>query len=470
MVYCWNCGEKNRDDARYCFNCGRPLKDNAGGNGGEEKENPCPEVVLRGDDTENLDMLTPENFLRDMKTLEEYNRRILKAAEKFRRRKIRKKDFSRMLENLKDAISSELDALNDELVCISPAVMEVTVSCRGDDPVILEVKTGADKEKLQGYMGMVVNKMAQDAGRGNYEKLQGYMGMLEEIKREGKEMPETPAPGEDHEEEFKPPLDASWTELCPVCRKSSLEPYTGKKLMGLLTERGYRCSECGAVFEEKGERYSLKGVGDEDNDTWRTYARQALTGEEWTRIAHGGMSDALQREHDIKMWLADAAAGRVNLREPESPVILRKNERAVLVLEGVSFWEPRAVRRTTGAYGGPTVRVSKNVSLRLGGVQARSESQEELKEIDRGVLVLTNRRMIFAGSKRTINIDLRKILSIDAYRDGIASRRENKQKTEYFLNTDRSGISITVDGRTYDVPVTGPVLKTVIEGMIRSLG
>lgn len=456
MVYCWNCGEKNRDDAKYCFSCGKPLKERDDAEGTEDEENTkqdpsheLDELILTGDDTENLDMLTPENLQRDMKTLEEYNRRILKTAGKFKRGRIREEDFSRMLEDLTGAISSELKALNDELVCISPAVMKVTVSCHGDDPIILDIKTSADEEKLQ-----------------------GYIRMLEAEKGDSKAMAETPEHGENDEKgkEFKPPADASWIELCPVCRRAGLEPYTEKKLMGLLTENGYRCTECGAVFAGKDDRYSLQRVGDENNATWRTYAHQALTGEEWTRIAHGGMSDALQREHDIKRWLDDAAAGRVNFREPESPVILKKNERAVLVLEGVSFWEPRAVRRTIGTYGGPTVRVSKNVSLRLGGLQARSESQEELKEIDRGVLVLTNRRMIFAGSKRTINIDLRKILSIDAYRDGIASRRENKQKTEYFLNTDTSGISITIDGRTYDVPVTGPLLKTVIEGMIRSLG
>ena len=72
------------------------------------------------------------------------------------------------------------------------------------------------------------------------------------------------------------------------------------------------------------------------------------------------------------------------------------------------------------------------MSFRMGSVAARSESRDELRDIDRGTLVLTNKRLIFIGSKRTTNIDLRKIISITAYKDGIASQRENKQKTDVY--------------------------------------
>jgi len=47
----------------------------------------------------------------------------------------------------------------------------------------------------------------------------------------------------------------------------------------------------------------------------------------------------------------------------------------------INLQEPRAVRTDPAAYCGPTVRVTKGVSLRLGGASARSESHEEIRVI-----------------------------------------------------------------------------------------
>ena len=151
------------------------------------------------------------------------------------------------------------------------------------------------------------------------------------------------------------------------------------------------------------------------------------------------------------------------------PIILKKNEEANLVLEGISLREPRAVRQTYGGYGGPSFRVAKGVSFRLGSVAARSESHEELRDIDKGTLVLTNKRLIFIGSKRTNNIELKKIIAIEAYKDGIGSQRENKQKTEYFIGTNNSTLTFKINGRSHTVPFIGPILKAAIEGKIKQI-
>lgn len=443
MVYCWNCGEKNHDYAKYCIKCGKPLihEDDIEKILKKEKETPTKDshtkfkdIKLTGDNIENLEKLTTENLQKDMNTLKECNSKILQIAKKLNGTKIKEEDFNTMMEKLITDIRSELKALNKKLICISPAVMIVTISSHGYNPRNVTVKTDIDKEKMEDYMNMFRTKKM-------------------------KSLPSTPQNIE----------GASWTEHCPVCKRGPLNPYTEKKLMGLVTRNGYRCSECGAVFIRKGDKYSLEKVSNTENDTWKIYARQALSEREWTRIAHGGMSDALQKKHDLKKWLADAASGKINFKEPESPIILKKDEKAVLVLDEVTFWEPRAVRQTRGLYGGPTIRVAKGVSFRLGGVQAQSESHEKLKQIDKGILTLTTRRIIFTGEKRTINIDLRKILSIEAHNNGIASQRENKQKTEYFLNTNNTQINITVRGNHYTIPVTGEVLKSIIEGMIKQL-
>ncbi len=210
-------------------------------------------------------------------------------------------------------------------------------------------------------------------------------------------------------------------------------------------------------------------VNNQSSQIWQEYGKQALKEREWINIANGGISDAKQQDLDINSWLMDASNGKVTFADVNSPVILKKNERALLFLSDVALWEPRAVRQTRGAYGGPTFRVAKGVSFRVGSFQSHSESHEELRTIDQGMLTLTNKRLVFTGTKRTTNIDLRKIVSIEPYKDGIASQRENKQKTEYFIGINRTSLNITVNERRHTIPVSGVVLKCVIEGLIKQL-
>lgn len=292
---------------------------------------------------------------------------------------------------------------------------------------------------------------------------------------------------------------------CPACNFGRLSE--GKKKGFLGTKYQYTCNHCGAVFEEKGSKYKLISIRDLDNPVWQRYHNKRLSFEEWARIANGGVSDAEQRrldaeeklrkqledkeqrklveekrkmeirkaeaqkERDINQFLNKLGNGLVNITSSSaSPIILKKNEVASLVLFNISFLEPRMVRQTRGGYGGPSIRLAKGISFRFGGVSARSESHEELKKIDQGTLILTTKRLVFIGSKRTVNIDLRKILAIEPYKDGIGSQRENKQKTEYFIGTDKTTLTFTNEGRSISIPVNGVVLKAAIMGNINKLG
>jgi len=148
-----------------------------------------------------------------------------------------------------------------------------------------------------------------------------------------------------------------------------------------------------------------------------------------------------QKQNDINQFLTAVQNGTIHITSKNPfPVILKKNENVSIVMYKINLQEPRAVRQTHAAYGGPTLRVAKRVSFRLGGASARSESHEEIRVIDQGSLILTNKRLIFIGSKRTNNIDIRKIMAIEAYKDGIELQRENKQKTKYFTGTDKTSV------------------------------
>ena len=272
---------------------------------------------------------------------------------------------------------------------------------------------------------------------------------------------------------------------CIICKAGEMIPTLHKGSFGFGIKNTIECNNCGAVFEKKGLKYKLSQVTDTNQPLWIKYGHQTLTEGEWTRIGDGGISDAEQKkinqekieqekhqrmireENDINQFLTALHNGKITITSRDtSPVILKKNESLSIVMHNIILQEPRAVRQTHAAYGGPTIRVAKGVSFRLGGASARSESHEEIRAIDQGSLILTNKRLIFIGSKRTSNIDLRKIMAIEAYTDGIESQRENKQKTEYFKGTNQTSVNYTINGRQCSTPVTGVVLRAAIQGAI----
>ena len=102
--------------------------------------------------------------------------------------------------------------------------------------------------------------------------------------------------------------------------------------------------------------------------------------------------------------------------------------------------------------------------LRVGGFQA--QSHEELKQIDFGILVLTSKRLCFAGRLRSVEVPLARLISLDPYSDAVAIRRSGKEKTEFFFGLDHHGYHFTVQGRSYQEPMSGLILKYAIEGLL----
>ena len=259
------------------------------------------------------------------------------------------------------------------------------------------------------------------------------------------------------------PDGASWFDRCPVCRLGKLSRKK-RRFLGIVVGEDIRCDRCGAVFTKRKEGYELSEVSDVSNPTWQEYGGQVLTEREWRNIAYGGMSDAKQRERDLEHWMEELRKGEVQLRvEGEAPIILRKGENLLLVLPEVSLLELRSVRM--GTYGGPTVRVAKGIHIRLGGFTA--ESNEELRFVDQGVLVLTNRRLVFSGMKRTIEVGLGQIISLEAYKDGVVLKKSGRNKPYYFIGFDKVKVKISVADKTYWESFSGAMLKCAVEGLIK---
>ena len=139
------------------------------------------------------------------------------------------------------------------------------------------------------------------------------------------------------------------------------------------------------------------------------------------------------------------------------------DERVLCVVPNVDLLEPRAVRRSTrsgrSAYGGPTIRLARGLSIRLGvsGSTGTSESEsfDELRQIDHGTLILTTKRLAFLGSLRTNSSSLDDLIGVKDVGNGIQVHRERKQKAETYLLT----YPHSIDG----LVITGSMIQLAIE-------
>ena len=153
------------------------------------------------------------------------------------------------------------------------------------------------------------------------------------------------------------------------------------------------------------------------------------------------------------------------LNQNNSPFLMQKNETVVVIVPAVGLREPRAIRTSTGAYGGPSVRVAKGVTVHAGAFRSTSSSHEELKDVDGGDLVITNQRIFFVGAKRTVNIPFKKIVSLEPYSNAIVLHKDGREKAQYFLWPNNLIRIPDITGEL--VSVNGFILQGIIGNQIK---
>lgn len=266
----------------------------------------------------------------------------------------------------------------------------------------------------------------------------------------------------------EPSLDLALLKLCPLCNKDNFH-LKEKKILGLIPLRSWTCGNCGAIFKRGGalNTYKLNFLADQTSSTWYLYGNQTLTSREWQVIGNGGMSDVKQREVDMEQWMTNLKNGKVNIQCISAPstLILQKGETLLCVIPGITLKEPRSVRVSHGSYGGPSFRVAKGLYFHVGSFASTSQSHSEIKNIDTGVLMITNLRFAFSGKMKTVGVELQKIVSIDPFSDGIAVHRTGYQKTQYFTwRNNVATLNIVTSGRNYSELFNGLILQYLIEG------
>lgn len=125
-------------------------------------------------------------------------------------------------------------------------------------------------------------------------------------------------------------------------------------------------------------------------------------------------------------------------------ILLKKDEKCYFKADDIDLYEDRSVRDTVGGYDGFSFRIAKGISYRIGGFSAKGESHMEKRLIDKGTFYITNKRYIFDGAVKNIEGDLKKVISVEAYSDGIKISRSNKRDEVYAGNMDGEYVGAVV--------------------------
>jgi hypothetical protein len=103
----------------------------------------------------------------------------------------------------------------------------------------------------------------------------------------------------------------------------------------------------------------------------------------------------------------------------------------------VDWYEYRTIT-TRVNYGGPTfrIKIAKGLYYRAGSLGVGRESREDLKKIDEGSLYITNKRLLFRGTTKNMNIQLDKIIDLEKYSDGFKIVKDSGRNVLIITNCD----------------------------------
>ncbi len=213
------------------------------------------------------------------------------------------------------------------------------------------------------------------------------------------------------EEEYE--IEEVVFKKCPICKKGEVQNFKPTGFFDFMQSNKIICNKCNAKFNEceKKEIERVFSLDLSESKQKSRYEGQALRVSEWNR----GISDldfCIQHNTLPKAKVVGLS------------IILQSGEQTHWY-SASRLMQERAIRHT---YGG-AMRVMRGVYI--GG--ARGESHGELRVVDGGSLLLTNKRLIFNGRFRNIEYNLNKIVSIEEYKDAVEIGASNKQKVQIFL-------------------------------------
>jgi len=148
--------------------------------------------------------------------------------------------------------------------------------------------------------------------------------------------------------------------------------------------------------------------------------------------------DRLQISADVKSWaekqmqyyalFSHIESGAPLPVGPASGLILQKNEVAHVSLPAQLIEERVMSRNYQGGSRGVSLRVVKGVSFRVGQQKGQMVSESGLVPISDGYFVVTSKRLVFSGDRKTVTTKIDQLLDLHVFADGLNYSASNRQK------------------------------------------
>jgi hypothetical protein len=135
----------------------------------------------------------------------------------------------------------------------------------------------------------------------------------------------------------------------------------------------------------------------------------------------------------------------------------------VLTLRNISLMEPRLSQSTEG---GIKEKIAKGLYSYVSQPKP-AEPVEELVEVDRGSMIIRVDEVVFAGTSRHVGVGFGAIESISFTDKGITIATWNSAQKIHFEVVDGAVIPLKVQDRTYDQPLSGKLMRLLVEAVIK---
>ncbi|MDO8531236.1 MAG: hypothetical protein Q7T26_03565 [Dehalococcoidia bacterium] len=142
-------------------------------------------------------------------------------------------------------------------------------------------------------------------------------------------------------------------------------------------------------------------------------------------------------EKDFRDLLFRLTIGRMN--DGRMPIL---NKASLLLKKGevghiemvAALLKQVAIREYQGSYSGFSFRIVKGVRYHVGGTKGRSVVVgTEWQTQDQGTLSVTSHRVVFLGSKRSVEMPYKRLLQVEVFSDGIRLHLANRVSTPTFV-------------------------------------
>jgi hypothetical protein len=165
-----------------------------------------------------------------------------------------------------------------------------------------------------------------------------------------------------------------------------------------------------------------------------------LTPEENARlqVLMSGLSVTWEQLHAVDPALSErvfvSAINGGQLPEVASPHIIAKKGEIVHYECTASLMREVAVRQYQGGYQGFSFPIGKTgIRYRVGGSRGHSvQVGTELQVADSGILSITNKRVVYAGTRKTVDMPYSKLINLTVYFDGVQFHLSNRVNAPLF--------------------------------------